>query len=83
MFKLFLPIIFALATIVGSGEIIHACVTNGTGAVRIVSAETTCNADETALEWGVVGLQGPKGDTGAAGPRGLKGDTGPTQTLLT
>ena len=79
MLKLFLPIVLALATLVGSGEIIHACVTNGTGVVRIVSAETTCAANETALEWGVVGLQGPKGDagaTGATGPQGLKGDTG-------
>ena len=73
MLKLFLPIVLALATFVGSGEIIHACVTNGTGAVRIVSAETTCNADETALEWGVVGLQGPQGATGPAGPQGPAG----------
>ena len=81
MLKLFLPIVLALATLVGSGEIIHACVTNGTGVVRIVSAETTCTANETALEWGVVGLQGPKGDTGATGatgPQGAKGDTGAT-----
>ncbi len=81
MLKLFLPLILAIATLVGSGEIIHACVTNGTGAVRIVSAGTACNANETALEWGVVGLQGPKGDAGATGPtgpQGPKGDAGST-----
>ena len=79
MLKLFLPIVLVMVTLVGSGEIIRACVTNGTGAVRIVSAETTCTANETALEWGVVGLQGPKGDagaTGATGPQGVQGDTG-------
>ena len=81
MFKLFIPIVLGLALLVGSGEVIHACVTNGTGAVRIVSAETICTDNERALEWGVIGLQGPQGDpgaTGATGPQGLPGETGAT-----
>lgn len=77
MLKLFLPIILTLAALVGSGEIVHACVTNGTGVVRIVAAGTTCDANETALEWGVVGLRGQKGDPGADGPVGPAGAIGP------
>jgi hypothetical protein len=83
MLRIFLPLLFALSMFIGSGEIIHACVTTSTGAVRIVSEVTTCTANETALQWGVVGLQGPagevgpKGNTGPAGEVGPKGDTGP------
>jgi hypothetical protein len=62
----------------GDVTLIHACVTNRTGAVRIVSATSTCDANkETALDWGIQGPQGPKGDIGPQGLQGLKGDVGP------
>ena len=58
----------------GDITLIHACVINRTGAVRIVSATTTCDANkETTLDWGI---QGPKGDKGAVGPMGPQGPAG-------
>ena len=48
----------------GDITLIHACVINRTGAVRIVSATTTCDANkETTLDWGIQGPKGDKGDT--------------------
>ena len=61
----------------GDVTLIHACVTNRTGAVRIVSATTTCDANkETALDWGIQGPKGDKGDTGPKGPQGPAGVLG-------
>lgn len=73
MLRIFLPMLLAVSVFIGSGEIIHACVTTATGAVRIVGEATSCNAGETALQWGVVGLQGPQGPAGPAGPQGPAG----------
>jgi hypothetical protein len=47
---------------------IYACVTTGTGSIRIVSASDTCTASETALSWNQAGVPGPRGP---AGPGGL------------
>jgi hypothetical protein len=76
MLRLLLPLILVLAGLLGTGEVIHACVRKDTGAVRIVSAETVCTAEETKLEWGVVGIQGPQGVQGPAGPQGPVGAQG-------
>lgn len=70
MLRLLLPLILTLTAFIGAGEVIHACVNNQSGAIRIVSAETVCTAEETKLEWGIVGIQGP------AGPQGLQGIPG-------
>jgi hypothetical protein len=51
--------ILVMAGLVGSGEVIRACVTTATGAVRIVSTDSACEEGESVLEWGVVGMQGP------------------------
>lgn len=68
-----------------STAVIHACVKKVGGAVRIVSATTTCTSTERAMSWNVQGPQGiagPRGAVGAQGPvgpagaHGLKGDTG-------
>jgi len=79
-----LVIIFSLGRVMfvsahgGDGTLIHACVNNRSGAVRIVSANTACDASkETALDWGVQGPQGDKGDTGDVGPTGPQGEPGP------
>ena len=70
----------------GDVTLIHACVTNRTGAVRIVSATTTCDANkETTLDWGIQGPKGDKGDTGDVGPmgpQGPEGKTGPASGVL-
>lgn len=58
----------------GDITLIHACVNSRTGAVRIVSATTTCDANkESALDWGIQGPKGDKGDTGPTGPQGPAG----------
>jgi hypothetical protein len=70
----------------GDVTLIHACVNNRTGAVRIVNAATTCDANkETALDWGLQGPKGDRGDTGDVGPmgpEGLPGKTGPASGVL-
>ncbi len=42
----------------GDPNLIHSCVNNTTGAVRIVALNTTCNSGETALNWNSKGLPG-------------------------
>lgn len=62
---------------------VHACVSNGSGLVRIVGENGACRTDETAVDWNVrgpIGPQGPQGDAGPigpSGPQGVQGDTGP------
>ena len=62
----------------GNVSLIHACVSNRNGTVRIVGASTACDASrETALDWGIQGPKGDKGDTGDTGPTGPVGPMGP------
>jgi hypothetical protein len=59
--------------------VIHACVKDN-GQVRIVNAASDCKAQETHIQWNIIGSQGPKGDTGdtgAIGPAGPAGEKGP------
>lgn len=81
MLRIFLPMLLAVSMFVGSGEIIHACVNSASGAVRIVGEATTCATGETALQWGVIGLQGPQGERGPQGPAGV-GDLGCTTNQI-
>jgi len=61
----------------GDVTLIHACVTNRTGAVRVVSPTTACDANrETVLDWSIQGPKGVKGDTGDVGPMGPQGAAG-------
>lgn len=62
----------------GDTSIIHACVSNKTGSMRIVGPAESCKSTETPLHWSIAGPAGPQGPTGPAGPQGMKGDTGPT-----
>ena len=60
---------------------IHACVSNNSGAMRVVEAATTCRTGETKLTWntqGPQGLQGPQGVPGPVGPQGPQGEPGAT-----
>jgi hypothetical protein len=61
----------------GDVTLIHACVNTRNGSLRIVSATTTCDARETALDWGIQGPKGDKGDIGGVGPAGPQGPQGP------
>jgi hypothetical protein len=48
--------------------VIHACVKNIGGGLRIVAAGETCSPSETALEWNIQGPHGPTGPQGPPGP---------------
>lgn len=56
---------------------IHACVTQRSGAMRIVSSADDCKSTETALDWNRVGPAGPQGAAGPIGPVGPQGVAGP------
>jgi hypothetical protein len=51
----------------------YACETTSTGAIRMVTATTSCKTGETKISWNQVGPQGPKGATGATGATGAIG----------
>jgi hypothetical protein len=44
--------------------IIHACVNNNSGTIKIIDASTTCGANEIALDWNASGLPGTPGVSG-------------------
>jgi hypothetical protein len=56
---------------------IYACVHKSSQQVRIVGSPAACRATEIAVQWNVVGPQGPQGDVGPVGPQGLQGPQGP------
>src|SRR5713101_3999130 len=78
---------FAIAVSIGltseaafADTTIYDCVTNSTGADRIVSAATICTTKEHKISWsiaGPIGPQGPIGLTGAAGTTDAVGPIGP------
>jgi hypothetical protein len=64
----------AFAAIPDSGDVIHSCYKKSGGAVRVIdTASTSCDSNETPLDWN---QQGPLGPQGAPGPKGDKGDKG-------
>ena len=65
-------------------NVVHACVNNFNGLIRIVAVNGTCFTGpassrhaERALHWAIVGPKGDKGDQGATGPTGPIGPPGP------
>jgi type VI secretion system secreted protein Hcp len=74
-----------VAAIPSADGTIHACITDATGAIRIIDAEAnpapTCGQGESALNWnqrGPAGAAGPAGPAGAQGPQGDQGPRGAT-----
>src|SRR5688572_31365064 len=73
----------------GNTALIHACVSNSSGEIKIVGANTNCPSNYRALDWniqgpagqqgpiGPVGPVGPAGPVGPIGPQGLQGEQGP------
>lgn len=59
-------------------SVIHACVDNIKGDVRIVGVTGVCTVKEHALHWGIVG---PAGQQGIPGMQGPPGEQGPAGTL--
>src|ERR1700684_1375662 len=66
----------AAAVVPAHAAVIHSCVNKTTGALRIVSATTTCKVTETAVSWDMTGPQGPQGPQGAQGTKGPQGAQG-------
>lgn len=58
----------------GDPKLIHGCVKNNGGAVRIVGASGACASSEFAKHWAISGPKGDKGNTGATGPAGPQGN---------
>jgi hypothetical protein len=55
----------------------YACVTNKTGALKIVSKSTVCARGTHKISWNNTGPHGPKGATGSQGATGRQGPGGP------
>ena len=54
----------------------YACITNSTGAIRIVNQNTQCLSTEHKINWNQTGPQGPQGPQGKQGPAGPQGPPG-------
>ena len=64
----------------GNAALIHACVNNTSGELKIVGANAACPNNYRALDWniqGSAGQQGPIGPAGPVGPVGPVGAVGP------
>ncbi len=59
-------------------EVINACRSKSTGALRVPTSGASCKSDEQALQWNVRGVAGPAGPMGVAGPAGATGAPGST-----
>ena len=63
----------------GNTALIHACVSNSSGEIKIVGANANCPSNYRALDWniqGPAGQQGPMGPVGPIGPAGLRASRG-------
>jgi hypothetical protein len=56
--------------------VIHSCVNNSSGTIKIVSAATTCKNNETAVDWNAQGAPGADGEDGEDGTDGTDGVSG-------
>src|SRR6185369_526067 len=73
----------------GNIALIHSCVNNTSGEIKIIAANATCPSNYRSLDWniqgpagqqgaiGPVGPVGPVGPLGPIGPQGLQGEQGP------
>jgi hypothetical protein len=55
----------------------YACISNSSGAIRIVTKSTTCKSSEHKIQWDQTGPEGPKGPQGTQGAKGPTGPQGP------
>src|SRR4051794_34039839 len=69
----------AYAAIPDQDGVIHGCVGNLTGTLRIIDPSTgaSCSALEKSLSFSQRGPAGPSGSPGPQGPTGVQGPTGP------
>jgi hypothetical protein len=66
-----------VASATHEGAVIFACVSNSSGAVRIVDEGVGCRTGETSRWWNQDGPQGLQGEQGPVGPQGPQGPPGP------
>jgi len=52
--------------------VIHSCINNSSGTIKIVSPDGACLNNEIAVDWNAQGLQGPPGAQGAAGATNVR-----------
>jgi len=62
-------------------NVVHACISNGSKAVRIVGVSGSCLAAETPTHWDIQGPQGEPGTDGTDGTNGTNGIDGTSVTL--
>jgi hypothetical protein len=66
----------------GNTALIHACVNNTSGEIKIIGANSNCPSNYRALDWNIQGPAGqqgpigPVGPVGPMGPQGLQGEPG-------
>jgi len=60
------------------GRVIHSCINNSSGTIKITGATNSCQTNEIAVDWNAVGPQGPAGPAGSVGAVGPAGSVGPT-----
>ncbi len=61
----------------GDANLVHACVKSNGQVTILLDPNATCKHNETALDWGIIGPPGPRGEPGAQGPAGPEGPAGP------
>ena len=61
----------------GNTALIHSCVNNTSGEIKIVGANSNCPSNYRALDWNIQGPAGQQGPIGPAGPIGSVGPVGP------
>src|SRR5215212_8040191 len=67
----------------GNTALIHSCVNNTSGEIKIIVATANCPSNYRALDWNIQGSAGqqgpigPVGPVGPIGPQGSQGEQGP------
>jgi hypothetical protein len=60
----------------GSQDVIHGCIADGSGRLRIVDPGARCGSRETPIAFNREGRRGPQGPAGNPGPAGAAGHDG-------
>jgi hypothetical protein len=61
----------------GNTSLIHSCVNNTSGEIKIIAANATCPSNYRSLDWNIQGPAGAQGPIGPVGPLGPVGPVGP------
>src|SRR6266487_5732859 len=61
----------------GNTALIHSCVNNTSGEIKIIAATANCPSNYHSLDWNIQGPAGQQGPIGPVGPVGPVGPIGP------